>query len=391
MESNRFSNLPLISTASRLLPSILLSRGFHKSGLQESLQLNCAILLPSVKAQERTLGYDYGDLIRSYQLQYAMGNTNVSGSALGAMRQYYYAAGGGNITGYEQQYNLLIQKRKDYSDMYNAENSKKKKSSSALEEYKSKIADLDDQIRYFSLDIANNLYGIDLKSWADQLSDALMIAFENGDNAAEAFKNNVTSILQGLTKQMISLGVMQPLFERLQKQLFGYTDKNGVVHKGSFDASHPDSNKEKWTADISEALGKGGYIQEGAEASKVLFDKIESIVEQSGNTLFNSNSSSTSSSIKGITEQTADLLASYLNAIRADVSVIRQLQSGKTIEYMDGMTLMAKSQVQYQSQIAANTLRNAEAAEKIVTSNDEILYLFRAVTNDTKTVSTRVR
>lgn len=96
------------------------------------------------------MGYDYGDLIRSYQLQYAMGNTNVSGSALGAMRQYYYAAGGGNITGYEQQYNLLIQKRKDYSDMYNAENSKKKKSSSALEEYKSKIADLDDQIRYFS-------------------------------------------------------------------------------------------------------------------------------------------------------------------------------------------------------------------------------------------------
>ena len=55
------------------------------------------------------------------------------------------------------------------------------------------------------------------------------------------------------------------------------------------------------------------------------------------------------------------------------------------------MTLMAKSQVQYQSQIAANTLRNAEAAEKIVTSNDEILYLFRAVINDTKTVSTKVR
>ena len=55
------------------------------------------------------------------------------------------------------------------------------------------------------------------------------------------------------------------------------------------------------------------------------------------------------------------------------------------------MSLMAQSQVQYQSQIAAYTLRNAEAAEKIVTSNDEILYLFRAVTNDTKMVSTKVR
>ena len=102
-------------------------------------------------------------------------------------------------------------------------------------------------------------------------------------------------------------------------------------------------------------------------------------------------SPSAGSSIKGITEQTADILASYLNTIRADVSVLRQLQSGKAADYMDSMSLMAQSQVQYQSQIAANTLRNAEAAEKIVTSNEEILYLFKAVTNDTKTVSTRVR
>lgn len=343
------------------------------------------------KAQERTLGYDYGDVIRSYQKMYNTGNTNVSGSALGAMRLYYAAAGGGDITGYQQQYNLLLQKRKDYSDMYNAENGKKKKSNSALEEYKSKIAELDDQIKYFSEDIAKNLYSIDLKSWADQLSDALMTAFENGDNAAEAFKNSVTSILQSLTKQMISLGVMQPLFDKLRNQLFGYTDSNGVVHKGSFDASHPDSNKEQWMSDISEALGKDGYIYNGVESSKILFDKMENVVEKSGNTLFNSGSSSTGSSIKGITEQVADLLASYLNAIRADVSVIRQLQSGKAAEYMDSMSLMAQSQVQYQSQIAANTLRNAEAAEKIVTSNDEILYLFKAVTNDAKMVSTRVR
>ena len=343
------------------------------------------------KAQERTLGYDYGDVIRSYQKMYNTGGTNVSGAALGAMRQYYAAAGGGDITGYQQQYNLLLQKRKDYADMYNAENDKKKKSNSALEEYKSKIAELDDQIKYFSEDIAKNLYSIDLKSWADQLSDALMTAFENGDDAAEAFKNSVTSILQSLTKQMVSLGVMQPLFDKLRNQLFGYTDANGVVHKGSFDASHPDSNKEQWMSDISEALGKDGYIYNGMEASKVLFDQMESIAEKSNNTLLNNGSSSTSSSIKGITEQTADIRASYVNAIRADVSVIRQLQGGKATEYMDSMSLMAQSQVQYQSQIAANTLRNAEAAEKIVASNDEILYLFRAVTNDTKAVSAKVR
>lgn len=343
------------------------------------------------KAQERTLGYDYGDVIRSYQKQYSQGKTNVTGAARGAMLEYYNSAGGGNITGYEQQYNLLIQKRKDYSDMYNSENKKKKKSQASLEEYKSKIAELDDQIRFFSEDIAKNLYGIDLKSWADQLSDALMTAFENGEDAAEAFNKSVTSILQGLVKQMISLGVMQPIFDELGKRLFGYTDDNGVKHEGSFDPNNPNKNKEKWMGDINEFLGNGGKVWQGVESSEILFNDMQNLVEKYGNTLFNTESSSTSSSIKGMTEQTADLLASYLNAIRADVSVIRQLQAGKMGDYMDSMSLMAKSQVQYQSQIAANTLRNAEAAEKIVTSNDEILYLFRAVTNDTKMVSTRVR
>lgn len=118
---------------------------------------------------------------------------------------------------------------------------------------------------------------------------------------------------------------------------------------------------------------------------------MQETAEQLGNTLSTPNSSSTSSSIKAIIEQTAGILASYLYAIRVDVSVLRQLQSGKAVDYMDSMSLMGQSQVQYQSQIAANTLRNAEDAEKIVTSNDEILYLFRALTNDTKMVSTRVR
>ena len=45
---NGESNRPLTSTASRLFPFTRLSRGFHKSGLQDSLQLNCAMERPSV-------------------------------------------------------------------------------------------------------------------------------------------------------------------------------------------------------------------------------------------------------------------------------------------------------------------------------------------------------
>lgn len=348
------------------------------------------------KAQERTLGFDTsGDIIRAYQKQYAANSTTLSTQLFGlrrinkegaaglAMADYYNSAGtSADISGYQQQYNMLVAKRKDYIDMYNTENSKKKKSKESLREYQEQIAELDDEIKYFAEDLASSLYGIDLKSWADQLGDALMTAFENGEDAAEAFDNSVTSILQGLVKKMVSVGIFEPLFERLRKSLFG-TD--GV--SGSFDINDPNGSRNAWMKDINEALGEDGYIRDGMEAAQTLFDSMEGMANVYGNTLLNNDSASMSSSIKGITEQTADLLAAYLNAIRADVSVMRQLMGSKHIEYMDTMSAMAQSQVQYQSQIAQNTLRNAEAAETMMRSTEEILVLFRAVTNDTKRVS----
>lgn len=303
------------------------------------------------KAQERTLGYDNGDLIRSYQQRYA-NNTetvqhnyswnlfgteynetrtetrNKEGKAGEAMAAYYNAAGTGtSLSGYEQQYNLLLKKRQDYVDTYNAENSKKKKNKDSLVETQQKIAEIDDEIRFFSEDLANKLFSIDFKSWADQLGDALMTAFENGEDAADSFDNTVTSILQGIVKKMISVGVMEPLFERLRKELFGYTDENNNKHEGSFKISDPYGSRNEWMSDINEALGDEGYVREGIEASQVLFDSMEELANKYGNTLMNTNSDSMSSSIKGITETTADLLAAYLNAIRADVSVVRQVQS----------------------------------------------------------------
>lgn len=73
------------------------------------------------------------------------------------------------------------------------------------------------------------------------------------------------------------------------------------------------------------------------------------------------NSSSMSSSIQGISETTGDLLAAYLNAIRADVSVIRQLNG----VYWPKLDVTTQAQLQQLSMITDNTMRNAEAAERI--------------------------
>ncbi len=79
-------------------------------------------------------------------------------------------------------------------------------------------------------------------------------------------------------------------------------------------------------------------------------------------------SNSISGNIKGITENTADLLAAYLNAIRADVAVDRtniSIYFPMFAEILSRSNVIAETQVTLQQQIANNTLRNAEAAETL--------------------------
>ena len=114
------------------------------------------------------------------------------------------------------------------------------------------------------------------------------------------------------------------------------------------------------------------YIQE-------LFDGVN---EATGGLLDeDSSKSDLSAGIQGVTEDTADLLASYLNATRADVSEQTHVLWPRLLDdVLPQMNVIAESQLKMQQQIAANTLRNAIAAEAIVKSNDEINKLLARVT-----------
>lgn len=94
------------------------------------------------------------------------------------------------------------------------------------------------------------------------------------------------------------------------------------------------------------------------------------------------SSSSSRNSVKGITEEEADLGLSYLNAIRLDCSVIRAEQA----KYYPEMSEIAKSQLSQLNTIARNTLRNADAAERIERIFVEYNDNFNRVLNGTKSL-----
>jgi hypothetical protein len=90
--------------------------------------------------------------------------------------------------------------------------------------------------------------------------------------------------------------------------------------------------------------------------------------------------------IKGITEDQANLLASYLNAIRADVSYSKTLweRMDVNLQRIADMFVSSPTLMEYQAQIAANTFNTAQATQAILSE------LRGVVTTDSGPSSIRV-
>ena len=316
------------------------------------------------QARERTLGYDNGDLRRIYQLQYVGDKTAGSNTysyqseAQKAMYEYYRKNSAGS--GYRQQLENLKAEREDYIKMYNLENEKKNESKDALEEYKSKIAELDDQIRYFAEDIANELWSIDIKGWADQFSDALSSAFENGENMFKAFNDTAKSIMQSVVNEMLKIGIIEPLINRLRNKLFGYTDSNGKFVSGvvSTDelASNPNAAAKKVLTEITRYFQPGGEGSNMVQAAKTYLTSVDALMHQLGysNGLKNDDATTLSASVQGTSEETSDLLAGYVNALRQDVAVNRLLLTEFVAQFWPEYNAAFKSHVEAVSRIDGN-------------------------------------
>lgn len=351
----------------------------------QAIEANTELIM---QARERTSGYDNGNLRRTYSQQYAandktfkLGNVTFSykSDAQKAMYEYYRKNSAGS--GYQQQLANLKAEREDYMKMYDAENDKKKKSNAALEEYKSKIAELDDQIRYFAEDIANELWNIDIKGWADQFSDAFMTAFENGENMMKAFDDTAKSIMQSVVKEMLKIGIIEPMIANLRNKLFGYTDDYSKFHAGVVSTdeltSDPVRASQKVLATMGEYFKPGGEGSNMMVAAKEYLTGIDGMMRQMGysNGLGNNESSNTlSASIQGMTEETASLLAGYVNAARQDLAILRILKETQYKEFVQNYWADYVAMVSGIGTHVTGIHENTQALVRMIERGDGALY-----------------
>lgn len=219
----------------------------------------------------------------------------------------------------------------------------------------------DDMVEAITEKLTGNKFSDLVSSWGDAMS-----TMANGyEDLVDGFEGKLKNVILNSMIENIYGDKIKALLKKTQ----GYAenddkikDSSGNVISEYTGAEYADVNKN--TEELSKQI----------EATR---DYLKKTYGWSDN-----SSSSSRNSVKGITEEEADLGLSYLNAIRLDCSVIRAEQA----KYYPEMSEIAKSQLTQLNAIARNTLRNADAAERIESIFVEYNDNFNRVLNGTKSL-----
>lgn len=222
----------------------------------------------------------------------------------------------------------------------------------------------DDMIEALTEKLTGNKFSDLVSSWGDAMSAMA----NSSDNLIEHFEGNLKKTILNSMIENIYGDKIKALLEKTKK----YGDPNGGTE--NIKDSNGNVISEYTGAEYADVKNSTEDLSKQIEATRDFLKKTYGWSDNS--------SSSSRNSVKGITEETADILLSYVNAIRLDCSVMRAEQA----KYYPEMSEIAKSQLTQLNAIARNTLRNADAAERIERIFVEYNDNFNRVLNGTKSL-----
>lgn len=259
-------------------------------------------------------------------------------------------------------YKVLQQIKKDYAELWANLDEDSRIYLDKLIEYGEKSEDM---IEALTEKLTGNKYSDLVSAWGE----AMATMSNTSDNLVDHFEENLrNAILKSMIENIYGEKI-KALIEKTKK----YGDPNGGTEK-KLDTATGKVMSEYTNTEMDE-IGKDlADVTKQIEASR---DYLKRYYGWSDN-----SSSSLTNSVKGITEETGDLIASYINSIRqycaVDMENITTIKNA-VIKEIPEISEIAKSQLTQLNQIAQNTLRSADAAEHID-------YLFNSVINGTKKI-----
>lgn len=248
--------------------------------------------------------------------------------------------------------------KKDYTGLWASMDSDFRDYLEKLIQYGEKA---DDMIEALTEKLTGNKFSDLVSSWGDAMSTMA----NTSDSLVDHFEENLKKTILNSMVENIYGDKIKALLKKTQ----GYAENGDKIKD-----SNGNVISEYTGAEYSDVKNSTDELSKQIEATR---DYLKKVYGWSDN-----SSSSSRNSIKSITEETGDLIASYLNAIRLDCSVMRAEQA----KYYPEMSEIAKSQLTQLNAIARNTLRNADAAERIESIFTEYNDNFNRVLNGTKSL-----
>lgn len=178
-------------------------------------------------------------------------------------------------------------------------------------------------------------------SVADEMSEAFINSFKKSGEAALEYEDIMDDVASNIAKSVIKSVLLQNAFsEDMEK----------------------DAAKKLASGDVAGAVS---VVEGGMEAAKKLAPYIQELL-QSIEPYLDMGEESTATDlgegIKGITEDQANLIASYLNAMRADVSVMRGIQ----VKYLPAIGESMPTIMEHLAKIEANTFNSSQSTQAIL-------------------------
>lgn len=244
----------------------------------------------------------------------------------------------------------LQQKLEELQKKYKMVRNHSSSTEEEIEQARQAVEDAKAEIEDLTYEVAE-LFNIDINSWTDNLATALTDAFSQGTDAAKAFDDTINDIFRGIANKMILEQIIRPAFADIQTWLFGADGLGGAFGTDFF----LDESEVAHLYQLINAL-KDTTIP----AAQALYDSLNTAL---GGVLDATDSATgLSASIKGLTEETASLIASYTNAIRSDVAMILLLEQTE----LPKTSAIAEAQLAQLNVIASNTNRTASASEQLL-------------------------
>lgn len=219
--------------------------------------------------------------------------------------------------------------RQHLQQMWEAEESKKKTDHDRVRDFKEQYADLGRQIEDMYDSISKDILQTDAKDFAGSLGDSLVEAFKKGEDASKAFETTVNEVLQNAVVNQLKKRFLEQQLQGALDQLesnMGYWNGDDFVFDGLTDAEIEAFKRKVQAAanNYNQALG-------------IYSDLFKDITgDEDADT-------SLTGAVKGVTEETASIVAGQMNAIR-----INQLEA----------TAVLRQSLQQLNMIAANTQYN---------------------------------